>query len=843
MGALCQRLRWRYMKHAMLVKNCYPTADGETNPRAAELSYLTFYASARPGKLTKVSAYLCNKVRRDIRKGRKVNNKVSLMILKALIQVCHHDLSLFCRSTVVILQQMVDTRDIDLIDASCDTFYVFCSYFEGSSLRSDAAFTQDFQRLVKQFAAFAVYPNDDATLSLQIKYNGHRALAAIIHASNLNTSYTLPLLTHIVPPIHTTLAAANASAWDLAKGVASIDVRTGVFDVPELNLEWIERIAAQTLSTLCSLANGTCIRSTMQALLDSFDHKDAWWPTDKCTSIMNLVFQSVQPQYRYMLLSEILHQLERPSDTPNVSQDDRLAGLVACVRMILNSDAPLLGLSVLETLNTLNTYLMSSLARHGYLCTDDAAPSTSDQQVLKQYSIQKDLVDGIVGLASQSYYSNQWNDILGYFIGRLRVSADANGAIDTIPADTYRHCCLWFVDVFQQRVMAIAKHQEQSTLQAELTVETWTPGLQLLNDTCRVTRLSFASTLIHFLSIVHEKKSLSKYRRGNVTFLNSLLKRLYAWLSMDDVRVEDAKAVYQLLMGALACYGHFGFIRCVPFIFTVQGLAQHPPRIIPPPQPAIAPTDADPLASDDATRDPTPPLPPLLYSRALASLTLEWLLHAAEQLHLPRLLVDLTKVHQERQNKQQDAPFIDWAAPLVRKNNGAQSTKQQDMNDERELKQPDAKEHVVTVWLDRPYLVQRMIAEDKLKDANEQDLQTHLAVEWDSKQYNEHERHLRITSSISRDTKPKLTPDLSPDSWQNHNEDNRQQVISVDNLKGALAAQLLGNSTNHETDESKSASVDIQLHQLLSNLQQDTATTNGHKSLSLVRPPYTPYTS
>lgn len=60
------------IKHATLVKNCYPPVkDGSTIPRSSELSYLTFYASSKPAKLTKVGSFIQKKVEKDIRKGRK----------------------------------------------------------------------------------------------------------------------------------------------------------------------------------------------------------------------------------------------------------------------------------------------------------------------------------------------------------------------------------------------------------------------------------------------------------------------------------------------------------------------------------------------------------------------------------------------------------------------------------------------------------------------------------------------------------------------------------------------------------------------------------------------------
>ncbi|ORX61963.1 hypothetical protein DM01DRAFT_1379836 [Hesseltinella vesiculosa] len=816
MVSLCHRLRYRYMKHAVLVNNCYPTTEGEIGPRSAELSYLTFYASSRPAKLTKVSAYLRKKVRRDIRKGHKANNKVSLLILKALIQSCHHDLSLFCRSTVVILQHMLDTRDIDLIDLSCDTFYVFCSYYEGSSVMADAGFTRDFELLVEQFASFAVYNNDDR-LGLQLKYSGHRALAAVINASSLNTSYIIPLLSHIIPPLQYTLVSTKTSAWDLAKSVPSLDIRTSVFELQDLTLEWIQHLAAQTLSNLCSLANGTSIRATMNSLISNFDSDQlCWWPTDECTSVMELVFRSIQSQYRYMLLSEFLHQLEQSDAAANTDGTDRLAGIVAVVCMILNSQVQLLGMPILEALDTLFSHLMTSLARHGYLYDNTPDQSLSTAQV-KQQSIQRGLINSIVGLASQSYYANQWNDILGYFFSRICMNPGNNGSIDGVPAQLYRECGLWFVDHFQHRVIQSANQQEQSSLPAELTVESWTPALELLNDACQDTRISFATTLIHFLEIVHEQKSLSKYRRGNAHFLTALLKKIYTWLSLDDLRIIDTKAIFQLLVGVLQCYGTFGFVRCVPFIFALQHIAQFPP--------ANASAPAKPLSSQ-------------LFSRAIASITLQWLQTAADMFPLNTITPNLANISQERQKLKQNLSSIHWSEPIVtslptRTNDSAHTPL--DMDESQRLNEIDDG-HSVTVWIDRASLTSLMTKESTLQSTTNEkaDLKTKLSMEWDSAQYNENGKHLRITASAPRDRKPKLTSDLAPDASITHDQ-YKKQAVSVDNLKGALAAQLLGQDTSLDQESGDVDTVSIQLDQILSNLHPDPDSPTGP---SLIRPPY-----
>ncbi|KAF9404953.1 plasma membrane localization protein, partial [Podila epigama] len=60
----------RYIKHASLINNCYPVRPDEKGPKSSELSYLVFYATSKPAKLTKVGNFIERRVVRDYRKKR-----------------------------------------------------------------------------------------------------------------------------------------------------------------------------------------------------------------------------------------------------------------------------------------------------------------------------------------------------------------------------------------------------------------------------------------------------------------------------------------------------------------------------------------------------------------------------------------------------------------------------------------------------------------------------------------------------------------------------------------------------------------------------------------------------
>jgi hypothetical protein len=52
------------------------------------------------------------------------NNQVSLDIIKSLIQACHRDLNLFSKYIVKILEMVLETKDIELVDLCCEVVFI-----------------------------------------------------------------------------------------------------------------------------------------------------------------------------------------------------------------------------------------------------------------------------------------------------------------------------------------------------------------------------------------------------------------------------------------------------------------------------------------------------------------------------------------------------------------------------------------------------------------------------------------------------------------------------------------------------------------------------------------------
>ncbi|KAI8332851.1 hypothetical protein BC941DRAFT_435548 [Chlamydoabsidia padenii] len=899
MVGCCSHLRFRYIKHARLVNQCYPKKEGEVGPRSAELSYLTFYASSRPAKLTKVGTYLYNKVHHDIRKGRKENNKVSLLILKALIQSCHRDLNLFCRSAIVILNELLDTRDIELIDSACDTFYAFCNYYDGSNLGIDSVFTNDYENIVRRFASFAVYNNDDG---LQMRYSGHRALAAIVNSSTITSNDLTVILGILIPPLLATIDTTSQSAWNVAKSGPSIDIRCSVYAVENLTMAWIEQLAAQTLSLLFSLSNGTGVRSSLLPCKEFFTSKQKWWPTEFCESISELILQSIQPQYRYLMLMNVLSYLHEPVDMADVSQVDRFVGSVAILRTILTSSLELMGIPVLELLTALYTLMMRSLAKTGAIY--DKKPTCQQPEQLKHYSVQHDLFESIVGLASQSYYSNQWNDIISYIITKLRNTSSLPMAThgddeekvgdQQVPDYLYQQCSVRFLDIFQTNALK-ALESEPADAHSVFMVEIWTPGLEILYDPYQDIRLQFADTLIHMLDSTLKKNTdylsslYTSFHHGNPTFIHQLLKSIFVWARLDTLDTRDMMAIHQLLHCIPKRFNGYGIIRTFPFIFALQEVACEFNNValgnmeigtssnidstinmdsfldcdMATPGESVATgyvtaTDAtdsinstgttnsgiSPSGDDDAiehhstdtsqhtetqTKNPSQQQSGRIVQQTqrqcyLAAITLDWMISVGEVTGMGKLLDYLANIKDTRQQKRQ-VPSVD----LTRKPTLDAPTID-----------TDAKS--VTEWMDRQKVVEAILDDGKLHDIKGppgMNLEDKLYVKWGSEAYDNQEKSFRIETDTNADMKPKLTPAFTNTTLQRQQQQEDKPVINVENLKGALAAQLLGNEQDEEKqqiqDNHDTTNVKNELNHLLSGLH---ASTPREHSLSLVNPPY-----
>ncbi|KAI8143040.1 hypothetical protein BJV82DRAFT_613248 [Fennellomyces sp. T-0311] len=685
-------------KHATLINNCYPEKEGENGPRSSELSYLTFYASSRPVKLTKVGIFLENKVKRDVAKNRKQNNHVSLEIIKALIQSCHRDLNLFSKYVVKILSMVLGTHDLDLMDLTCDTFIVFCNYHDGSTLGVDAEFTSDFEVLVQKFADLCNNNNADPSVGLSMQHIGHRAIQAAISSQSLHASNFKVQLSLIMPPLVTTLSTTAAAANALAKSDESVDIRQSSLNSTTLEKNVIDILAAKSATILFSQLNGAAVRTALNPLFAFMDNKQKWWPPNFAVSMMELVLEALQPQNRYLLVSEVLQQLDVLAKDTTVSE--KLASLVSILDTILNASIPLVGISVLEVLNSLFTHLIKALQGREFR---DASPTdASDSSAMYEYAIHQGLAHSIGGLASQTYYQNQLNDVTGYVIAKLRAGTTLDH-VEGLPIQEYRRVALICLDL----IVATSKDagaEDEYASDNTISLSSWLPAISLLTDRVAETRVEFAQTLTRYLESTTNEADLTPEpypkhllnQHGDVMFVNAVHQTIIDWVQMPSFNVNDVGAMYTLLCALTRRFGADGTIRTIPLVFKLQSLVK---------QSVIKQTSRQ---------------------RAMAATTIEWFGMVAKMHDIGPLADYLKGLKEDRVAHKEYSPiFLPEIAPTV-----AHITQFEELEPENTT--------VVDKFLDRHVVVEIISKDGPLRDEEDThglDLESKLYVEWGSEAF------------------------------------------------------------------------------------------------------------
>ncbi|KAI8883558.1 hypothetical protein K501DRAFT_323404 [Backusella circina FSU 941] len=522
------------VKHATLVNNCYPLKESSSIPHSSELSYLTFYASARPAKLIKVGAFLERKAKKDIKRARITNNKVTLHILKALIQSCHRDLNIFSKYIVRILNALLteNTSDIELIDLSCETFIVFSSYDDGSTLGVDNEFTNDYEALLKRWASICQSP------VLQMRYIGHRAIQAAVSSGALQSSNFKVQLNIIFPPLIITLANTKVPLDELEANHGSIDIR--VSKTEDIQEESVERLAIHTISLLFNKVTGASVRLSLSPLFNYMDEQEKWVPPQLAVTIIKVILVSLQPQYRYLLVSDILFQLDSTSNS-----SPKHTTLISILDSVLNANTPLVGISVLEILNSLFTLLIKEAA-----------------------DMDSTLTHAIGGLASQIYYDNQLNDITSYLVSKLRTNTSLD-KIEEIDLHEYR------MKIFTCLDCIVANTSEANGI----PLYAWTPALSLLSDKNPLTRAKFCSTFDTFLKgiitrvTVNPKEefpahTLVNYQDG--VFIDRFIHSLYAWIQRKDLTRLDLQLFYTIVSIFNNKFGVDATTALFPLLFKME---------------------------------------------------------------------------------------------------------------------------------------------------------------------------------------------------------------------------------------------------------------------------------
>ncbi|TAQ84649.1 hypothetical protein B7494_g7020 [Chlorociboria aeruginascens] len=384
-------------KHQVLILKCYPrTTKGavDVKPNSSELSYLLYYATTRRSKVQKVGAYLEKKTRSDVRHAKIGNVQVTLQILEALIEKAPRDLPLYAPYVLRILDIILRSHDITMVESSIPTFEAFCEHHDIASLAVDQEYLQQYENIVYIYASLAStrpLPAKiplSAPIAIRWRSVGLRAIKSV--ASSDALASVVGQLDIIVPILLENLWTDHEDFLDLVEHKALIEEkidaakllkrRTSVTtvgtvdtsgeanaaalsrttaDADKLAEEEIGVLATQCLKQIFVVNNRSQVHSATKATLkfiaDRVSQREdvvGANPTEEienwATRIFAMIARWTPVQDRYAILVATMETLVScPMLEENFAQQLVLATMVDS---LLKSDINLIGLSVMDVL-------------------------------------------------------------------------------------------------------------------------------------------------------------------------------------------------------------------------------------------------------------------------------------------------------------------------------------------------------------------------------------------------------------------------------------------------------------------------------------------------------------
>ncbi|CAM1502180.1 Fc.00g041640.m01.CDS01 [Cosmosporella sp. VM-42] len=471
MNAIQQKCR---PKHQVLVLKCYPrTTKGavDVKPNSSELSYLLYYATSRRSKIQKIGAFLEKKTASDVWRLRIGNVQVTLQILAALIEKSHKDVALIAPYVLKVLDTVLHSDDITMIESSLPTFEAFCEYHDATLLSADQTYLRQYEDVVALYAqlASARHTPGKGALSRPVQMRWRSAgLAAI---KSISTADALATITGrqmdvIVPMILENLWTDNEDVLDIlvqrveegekvdsekllrrrtsVATVATVDTAGDpnpvalsgtALDVDKLAEEDIGVLAMQCLKSIFLVQNRSQIHGATVSLLKFIIERvnqgesvvtlhqnrehDSGWAID----MYNIISRWAPVQDRYVILVAALDTLLRiPAREDSLEQQIVLTTMMGS---LLRSDVNLIGLSVMDVLLGLikqmrKLFELRSSPTQSEDLTDGAGTDVEKDSRLHSRSLLSRLEQCIGDLATHVYYADQISDMIAAVILRLK---------------------------------------------------------------------------------------------------------------------------------------------------------------------------------------------------------------------------------------------------------------------------------------------------------------------------------------------------------------------------------------------------------------------------------------
>lgn len=396
---------------------------------------------------------------------------MTLQILEALIEKTPKDLPLLALSVLKILDLILRSKDVTMVESSIPTFDAFCQNHDASSLFADQAYLQQYEAVVKQYASLASTVEaqgknkPSVPVALRWRKVGLQAIKSIASSDALSSGAGRQIEV-VVPLILENLWTGNEGFLDVLLRRANMEEKVSseqsqlrrrnssvtaratepegdtnpialsgsAGDVDKLAEEETGVLAITTLKQIFVVPNRSQINAATTALLEFIQQRINQDETVVKTSngvdhgwaikMFGLIARWTPVQERYVILVTAMDRMVRTQ-----LKDDTLRQhvvLTAMIGSLLRSDVNLIGLSVMDVLLGLIQHVRRLVQMPG-----DPAGGTDNKEIETPTSQQRKELLGRIqrtmgDLATHVYYNEQIIDMVSALLHRLKPSKSAS---------------------------------------------------------------------------------------------------------------------------------------------------------------------------------------------------------------------------------------------------------------------------------------------------------------------------------------------------------------------------------------------------------------------------------
>lgn len=389
-----------------------------------------------------------------------------------------------------ILDQILGSNDITMIESSLPTFEAFCEHHDANSLFGDKQYAGQYESLVRQYAQFAstrraVSKGGPISRPMQMRWR-NAGLSAIkfVSAADALSSLTGRQIDVIVPIILENLWTEDGSFISKLEERIRVDEKTDeekahrrrtsivsalpadaddsedpvklpgtAADADMMAEEETGVLAMQCLKSIFVAPNRTQIYTATGALLKFvseritqgeilvLDDEKGVAQSGWAIRMFNLVARWAPVQDRYVILLVALDTLMR-TPVKDSTMEQQLV-LSAMIGSLLRSDMNLVGLSIMDVLLGLIRQLRKLFQLQAEMSRSGSGGSTNEQPVKVDYDdslrlhLRQRLERCIGDLANHVYYADQIWDMITAIMVRLKPSRKPSGneGISTTPKE------------------------------------------------------------------------------------------------------------------------------------------------------------------------------------------------------------------------------------------------------------------------------------------------------------------------------------------------------------------------------------------------------------------------